>query len=61
VLSIGGFLAAGTFIGSSGDAGDARFSDPLWPALNAVAIAGAIVTLLGLPAILAYPGDPSLK
>jgi len=57
VLSIAGFLAASTFIGSSGDTGDARFSDPLWPTLNAIAIAGAIITLLGLPAILAYHGD----
>jgi hypothetical protein len=57
VLSIGGFLAASSFIGSSGDATDARFSDPLWPGLNAIAIAGAIITLLGLPAILAYHGD----
>lgn len=56
VLSIAGFLAASTIVGSSGDSGDARFSDSLWAPLNAIAIAGAIITLLGLPAILAYHG-----
>jgi hypothetical protein len=57
VLSIAGFLAASTFVGSSGDAGDARFSSSLWAPLNAIAIAGAIITLLGLPAILVYHGE----
>jgi hypothetical protein len=56
-LSIGGFLAVSTIAGSSGDSGDARFSDPVWAPLNAVAIAGAIISVLGLPAILVYHGD----
>jgi hypothetical protein len=57
VLSIAGFLAASTIVGSSGDANDARFSDPLWAPLNSVALAGAVITLLGLPAILAAHGE----
>jgi hypothetical protein len=57
VLSIGAFLAVSSVAGSSGDTGDARFSNAIWAPLNAIAIAGAIVTLLGLPAILVYHGE----
>jgi hypothetical protein len=47
-LAIAGFLAAGTIAGGSGDA---HFADPLFQPLYAIALAGTILTVLGLPAI----------
>jgi hypothetical protein len=48
-LAIAGFLAVGIIVGGSGDA---RFTDPLWQPLYAIALAGGILTVLGLPAVL---------
>lgn len=48
-LAIAGYLLAGTLTGGSGDA---RFTDPLWQPLYAIALAGTILTIIGFPAIL---------
>jgi hypothetical protein len=52
-LAIAGYASAATFAGSSGNK---RFTSPLWMPLNGIAIAGSILCLLGLPAILALHG-----
>jgi hypothetical protein len=49
-LAIAGYLAAGTLAGGSGDA---HFTQPLFQPLYAIALAGAILTVLGMPAVLA--------
>lgn len=49
-LAIVGYLAAGLIVGGSGDA---RFTDPQWQPLYSIALAGGILTVLGLPAVLA--------
>jgi hypothetical protein len=51
LAATGGYLAAGTI-----DRGPARFTSPSWGLLNGIAIAGDIITVLGLPAILTYHG-----
>jgi hypothetical protein len=48
-LGIAGYLAVGIIVGGSGDA---RFTDPQWQPLYAIALAGAILVVLGLPAVL---------
>jgi hypothetical protein len=53
-LAIAGYVSAATFAGSSGDK---RFTSPLWMPLNGIAIAGSIICMLGLPAILALHGS----
>jgi hypothetical protein len=52
-LAIAGYASAATFAGSSGTK---RFTSPLWMPLNGIAIAGSIICVLGLPAILAHHG-----
>ena len=47
-LAIAGYLLAGTLTGS----GDARFTDPLWQPLYAIALAGNLLVVLGFPAVL---------
>lgn len=49
-LALVGYLAAGTIAGGSGDA---HFIDPLFQPLYAIALAGTILTVIGLPAVLA--------
>jgi hypothetical protein len=49
-LAIAGYLAVGIIVGGSGDA---RFTDPQWQPLYSIALAGGILTVLGLPAVLA--------
>jgi hypothetical protein len=49
VLAIAGYLTAGLLAGGSGDA---HFTDPQWQPLYAVALAGAILTVMGFPAVL---------
>lgn len=49
-LAIVGYLAAGLIVGGSGDA---RFTDPQFQPLYSIALAGGILTALGLPAVLA--------
>lgn len=49
-LAILGYLAAGTLAGGSGDA---HFTAPLFQPLYAIALAGTILTVLGMPAIFA--------
>jgi hypothetical protein len=58
ILTIAGYAAANTFAGSSGDA---RFSNPLWIPLYSVALAGDLITLLGLPAILTAHGQRAYR
>jgi hypothetical protein len=53
-LMIAGYLAAGIVVGGSGDA---RFTDPQWQPLYSIALAGGILTILGLPALLTAQGD----
>jgi len=53
ILATGGYLAAGTLVHASGDA---RFTSSLWTPLNGIALAGDIITALGLPVILSYHG-----
>jgi hypothetical protein len=48
-----GYIGAGTLVRADGDA---RFTASLWTPLNSIAVAGNIVALIGLPAILAYHG-----
>jgi hypothetical protein len=52
-VGITGYLAAGLIVGGSGDA---RFTDPRWQPLYAIALAGAILVVLGLPAVLTAQG-----
>ncbi|HET7427488.1 MAG TPA: hypothetical protein VFJ50_10625 [Gemmatimonadales bacterium] len=60
-LVAGGALAIIGYVVSllvAGD-GDAHFTHPQWPSLYAIALAGSIITVLGLPAILAAQGGRS--
>lgn len=57
-LAIAGYASAATFAGSSGDK---RFTSPLWMPLNGIAIAGSIICILGLPAILAHHGPRAAR
>lgn len=50
VLAIAGYLLAGVVTG--GGSGDAHFTDPAWQPLYAIALAGAILTVIGFPAVL---------
>jgi hypothetical protein len=49
-LTITGYVLTGTLIGSSGDG---RFTNALWAPLYSIALVGAVLSVLGLPAILA--------
>jgi hypothetical protein len=49
-LSIAGYVLSGTLTGSTGDA---RFTNSLWAPLYSIALAGAVLSVIGLPAILA--------
>jgi hypothetical protein len=49
VLAIVGYLAVGIVVGGSSDA---RFTDPNWQPLYAIALAGGILTVMGFPAVL---------
>ena len=42
-------------------AGDARYTDPLWQPLYAVLLAGSLLVVLGLPAVLAVHGRASRR
>lgn len=53
IMTIAGYAAANTLAGSSGDA---RFTNPLFIPLYSVALAGDLITMLGLPAILLAHG-----
>ncbi|MGI9008421.1 MAG: hypothetical protein ACR2FU_19885 [Streptosporangiaceae bacterium] len=53
IVATAGYLAAGTLVHGHGDA---RFTSALWTPLTGIAIAGAIITALGLPVILTYHG-----
>jgi hypothetical protein len=57
VVATVGYLAANTLTGS----GDARFTNSLWTPLNSLAIAGDLIMVLGLPAILAVHGHRAAK
>lgn len=57
-LSITGYVLTGTVIGSSGDG---RFTNSLWMPLYSIALAGAILSVLGLPAILAAHGTRAAR
>lgn len=57
VVATVGYLAANALTGS----GDARFTNSLWTPLNSVAIAGDLIMVLGLPAILAVHGHRAAK
>lgn len=50
ILTIGGFFLTTSLYGGNGDE---RFTHPLFPALYSVALAGAVLSILGFPAILA--------
>jgi hypothetical protein len=56
-LSIAGYVLTGTLFGS----GDDRFAEPLFTPLYGLALAGVILTLLGLPAILAAHGERAAR
>lgn len=56
-LSIAGYVLSGTLTGS----GDARFTSPLWAPLYGIALAGAVISVIGLPAILAGHGERQTK
>jgi hypothetical protein len=58
ILTIAGYAAVNTFAGSSGDA---RFSNPLWIPLYGLALAGDLITVLGLPAILMAHGQRAYR
>jgi hypothetical protein len=53
-LSIAGYLLSGSVARESGDA---RYTDPHFLPLYAIALFGAFLTVLGLPAVLAAHGD----
>ncbi|TQS42228.1 hypothetical protein [Cryptosporangium phraense] len=48
-----GYLAGLLFVGGSGDA---RYDDPLWTPLYGIALAGDLLIVLGLPAVLIAQG-----
>jgi hypothetical protein len=54
-LAIAGYLVAGLVAGD----GDAHFTHPHWSLLYSIALAGSLLTVLGLPAILAAQGGRS--
>jgi hypothetical protein len=49
IMAIAGYVITGTVFGS----GDDRFTEPLWAPLYSIALAGSLLSLLGLPAIFA--------
>jgi hypothetical protein len=53
VLAAVGFASIGVAVRSSGDA---RYTDPLWQPLYGVLLAGSLLVVLGLPAVLAVHG-----
>jgi hypothetical protein len=53
-LSIAGYILSGTLVRTSGDA---RFIDARFLPLYAIALVGAVLSVLGLPAILAAHGE----
>ena len=54
VLTIVGFFVTTSLYGGSGDA---RFTHPLFPVVYSVGLAGAILTIIGFPAILVAHRD----
>ncbi|MDR0358206.1 MAG: hypothetical protein LBJ87_01910, partial [bacterium] len=58
VLVIAGYAAANAFTGSSGDA---RFTNPGYVPLYSVALAGDLIAVLGLPAILVAQGKRAYR
>lgn len=57
-LSILGFVLSGTVVRA---AGDARFVDPLFLPLYSIALLGAALSVLGLPAVLAAHGERAAR
>lgn len=57
ILSIAGYVITGTIFGS----GDHRFTEPLWAPLYSIALAGAVLSALGLPAIFAAQRERSVR
>ena len=58
VLATAGFLGLTVAIDWSSDA---RFTDPLWQPLYGVLLAGSVLVVLGLPAVLAVHGHASRR
>lgn len=58
VLTTLGFLGVGFAIRGTGDA---RYTDPLWQPLYGVVLAGSVLVVLGLPAVLAVHGRASRR
>ena len=58
VLTTVGFLGVSLAIRGSGDA---RYTDPLWQPLYGVVLAGSLLVVLGLPAVLAVHGHASRR
>lgn len=52
-LEVAGFLAVSLAVRASGDA---RYTDPLWVPLYGVILTGALLVVLGLPAVLVVQG-----
>jgi hypothetical protein len=57
ILSIAGYVITGTVFGD----GDDRFTRSLWAPLYSIALVGAVLTVLGLPAILAAHRDRAAR
>jgi hypothetical protein len=57
-LSIAGYILSGTLVHSSGDA---RFIDPRFLPLYSIALVGAVLSVLGLPAVLAAHGERAAR
>lgn len=57
ILSIAGYVITGTVFGS----GDQRFTEPLWTPLYSIALAGAVLSALGMPAIFAAQRERCLR
>ena len=58
VLTTIGFLGVSFAVRASGDA---RYTDPLWQPLYGVVLAGSLLVVLGLPAVLAVHGAASRR
>lgn len=57
ILSIAGYVITGTVFGS----GDHRFTESLWAPLYSIALAGAVLSALGMPAIFAIQRERSVR
>jgi hypothetical protein len=58
VLATLGFLGVSSLVRGTGDA---RFTDPLWQPLYGVVLAGSVLIVLGLPAVVAVHGRASRR